>query len=110
MKNRSLLLAGALTLASFSLLSAKSYDIILDSPTQAGTVQLKAGEYHLKLEGSKAVFMDVNTGKTYTTPAKVQAQSKKFEATAVESTRSGDMDKITAIDLGGSPNELLLGE
>ena len=39
MKNRSLFMAGALALAGLSLLSAKSYDIIVSSPTKAGTVR-----------------------------------------------------------------------
>ncbi len=110
MKNRSLVLAGALTLASLSLLSAKSYDITFNSPTKAGTVQLKPGEYKVKVEGSNAVFTNVDTAKTYTTPAKLQTQSKKYDVTAVETTKSGDMDKVMAIELGGSPNELQFGE
>jgi hypothetical protein len=110
MKNRSLVLAGALTLASLSLLSAKTYDITLSSPTKAGTVELKPGEYKLKVQGSNVVFTNVDTSKTYTTPAKLQTQSKKYDVTAVETTKAGDTDKLMAIELGGSPTELQFGE
>ena len=110
MKNRSWILAGALTLAGVSLLSAKSYDILLSSPTKVGAIQLQPGEYKLKVEGSNAVFTNVDTEKSYTTTAKLQTQTKKFEVTAIDTTKVDGMDKVTSIELGGSSNELEFGE
>jgi hypothetical protein len=110
MKNRSLFMAGALALAGLSLLSAKSYDIIISSATKAGTVQLTPGEYKVKVDGSNAVFTNVDNNKSYTTPVKVKSQEKKFDVTAVDTTKVNGTDQMTAIELGGSASELQFGE
>jgi hypothetical protein len=104
MNTKSLLLIGTLALAGIA--SAKSYDIILSAPAKAGSVQLAAGEYSLKVEGNNAVFTNVETGKKVTAAVKVENGAKKFDQTAVDSTA----DKITAIELGGSSTILELGE
>ena len=39
---------------------AKTYDVDLSHTMQAGTVQLKAGSYHVKMDGDKAIFTDVD--------------------------------------------------
>lgn len=108
MTTKSLLFIGTLALAS--LASAKSYDIVLSNPTNAGNLQLKAGEYSLKVTGSNAVFTNVETGKSFTAPVKVQEGSKKFENTAVDTEKANGTDKITTIELGGSNTQLQLGE
>ena len=110
MTNRSLLLAGALALASFSIASAKSYDIMLTEPAQAGPVQLKAGEYHVKVEGANAVFTNVETAQKFTAPVKVEKTGKKYEQTAVETNASNGTDKVEAIELGGSDMRLDFGD
>ena len=109
MKLKSLMLTGALALSSAAVLSAKSYEIILTAPTQAGTLQLKQGEYRVKVEGASAVFTNVDTGDRYTTPVKVEKTAKKFDQTAVESTKRNGTDQIRHIDLGGSSTELDFG-
>jgi hypothetical protein len=110
MKNRSLFMAGALALAGLSLLSAKSYDIIVSSPTKAGAVELAPGEYRVKVEGANAVFTNVDNNKKFTTPVKMQTASKKFDVTAVDTTKVNGADQMTAIELGGSSSELQFGE
>src|SRR5215813_9841421 len=110
MKMKSLLMAGTLALASLSIASAKSYDIVLTSPVSAGNTQLKAGEYSLKVEGEQAVFTDVETGKKFTAPVKLENGSKKFELTAVGTTNQNGSDRIQTIELGGSSTELVFGE
>jgi len=84
----------------------KSYDIILDSPAQAGKVQLAAGEYKLKVEGGNAEFTSVNTGKRYTTPVEVKDTGKKIDDTMVDMTTSGGATHVRAIELGGSTTEV----
>jgi hypothetical protein len=108
MTSKSLLLIGTLALAGIA--SAKSYDIVLSSPTTAGTVQLAAGEYSLKVQGSNAIFTNVDTGKSFTTAVKSEDAGKKFAATAVDTTNNNGSDKITAIELGGSSTKLEMGE
>jgi len=104
MNTKSLLLIGTLALAGIA--SAKSYDIVLSAPTTAGSVQLAAGEYTLKVQGTNAVFTNVENGKKVTAVVKVENGAKKFDQTAVDSTNN----KITAIELGGSSTVLEMGE
>ena len=101
---------GALGLASLGIASAKSYDIILSAHSMAGSIDLKPGEYKLKVEGTQATFTDVQSAKTWTAPVKVEADAKKFDRTVVESTSQGDMDHIHAIDLAGSHTKLEFGQ
>jgi hypothetical protein len=105
MKNR-LFLVGALTLASLSLASAKSYDVILTQASKAGNVQLAAGEYHLKLEGSNAVFTNLDNHKSYTVPVKIENAEKKFDQTAVDTNDSNGSSTLESIELGGSTTKL----
>ena len=110
MKFRSLVLTGALALASLSIVSAKSYDIVLSEAAQAGTVQLAPGEYKVKLDGSNATFTNVETGKSFTTPVKVENTGKKHEATAVDSSKASGSTKLQAIELGGSETTIEFSE
>ena len=110
MTAKSLLLVGALGVASLGIASAKSYDIVLTSPAMAGNLELKPGAYQLKVEGSQAVFTDVQTSKTWTAPVKVEAAATKFDETTVESTHQGDMAHIHTIDLAGSKTKLEFGQ
>jgi hypothetical protein len=106
MTAKSLLIVGAMGLASLGIASAKSYDIILSDATMAGTTQLQPGEYKLKVEGSQVVFTDVQTSKSWTAPIKVQNVDRKFGRTVVETTQQGDMAHIDAIDLAGSNTKI----
>ena len=108
MTSKSLLLIGTLALAGIA--SAKSYDIVLSAPAKAGSVQLAAGEYSLKVQGNNAVFTNVDTGKSFTTAVKSEDAGKKFEATAVDTNNKNGSDEITAIELGGSSTKLEMGE
>jgi len=105
MRNR-LFMVGALTLASLSLASAKSYDIVLTEASKAGNVQLSAGEYRLKLEGSNAIFTNMDNNKRFTVPVKVQTTEKKFDETAVDTTKSNGAATVESIELGGSTTKL----
>jgi hypothetical protein len=105
MKNR-ILLVGALTLASLSLASAKTYDIILTQASKAGNVQLAAGEYHLKIQGSNAVFTNLDNNKSFTVPVKVENAEKKFDQTAVDTNDANGSTTVQSIELGGSTTKL----
>ncbi len=95
-----------LTVASFSIASAKTYEIVLSNVTKAGSVQLKPGQYKVKVQGSNAIFTDVTSSKSFTTPVKVENAEKKFETTRVQTTKDGEADKLQEIDLGGSSTKL----
>jgi hypothetical protein len=104
MTTRSLLIVGALTLSSLGVASAKTFDVILAAPAMAGSTELKAGEYKLKVEGTQAIFTDGS--KSFTVPVKVENADHKFGQTSVETTNQNGMDNIQAIDLGGSNTKL----
>jgi len=112
MKIRILVPTLALAMAPMLLAGAKvhepkSYQIILESPAQAGKLQLAPGEYKLKLEGGNAEFTSVDTGKRFTTPVEVKDTGKKFDDTVVEmTTTTGGSDHLKAIELGGTSTEL----
>lgn len=97
---------GVLALASLSLASAKTYEITLAAPTKAGSVQLKPGQYTLKVNGSNAVFTDVETSKQFTMPVKVETTDKKFDDTKVDADKNGTTDVIKDIELGGSKTKI----
>ena len=103
---KKLLMIGALCVSTLSIVSAKSYDIVISNPVQAGTVQLKPGEYRLKVNGSNATFVNVNTDKSFTTPVKVETSDKKFDQTKMDTTKDGDQNKLQDIELGGSNTRL----
>jgi len=110
MKKSTLLLAGMLSLSMFSIANAKSYDVVLENQATAGHTRLEPGEYHLKVEGSNAVFKNVRTAKEYTAPITIQTADKKHDNTAVESNVKGSTEQIKAIELGGSRETLEFGD
>ena len=71
---------------------------------------MKPGEYKLKVEGSQAVFTDQENSKSFSVPVQVENSDKKFDYTSVESRSQEGMDRIHAIDLGGSNTRLMLGQ
>ncbi len=106
MKSRTFLLAAILALFTLSVASAKTYDIMFSSPTKAGNLQLKAGEYRLTVNGTKAVFTDVNTTKSFTTEVKVENSDTKFSDTKIESSTEGSTAILKDIELGGSKTKI----
>ena len=102
MNIKSLLLTGALAVATLSIASAKSYDIVIGNPTKVANVALKPGAYTLKLNGSNAIFTDVDNGKHYSAPFKSENAAKKFDVTAVDTQKKADNDRIQSIELGGT--------
>lgn len=110
MTTKSLLIAGALTLCSLGIASAKSFDVVLANPAMAGSAELKPGEYRLKIEGSQAVFSEAQGNKSYTVPVTVDNNPRKFDQTVVDSTSQNGMDNIHSIELGGSTMKLEFGK
>src|ERR1039458_8213082 len=109
MTKRTLLLLGVLAMSILSIASAKSYSLAFTSPTMAGSTQLAAGVYTLKVEGSNAVFTNVDSNKSVTAPVKIENADKKYGVTSVETTREGDAQHINDIQLGGSNTKLEIG-
>jgi ABC-type glycerol-3-phosphate transport system substrate-binding protein len=109
MNKKSLLLALALFLSSFTLAYARSYSVSLSKAARAGSVQLPAGQYKLTVDGTTVTFTDSHS-KTYTATAKVQASESKNPATTIETAEDGNGNVIKAIRLGGSKETLQFTE
>lgn len=103
---KSFLMAGVLTVATVSFASAaKTYEITIAGPAKAGSVQLKPGQYRLKVDGSNATFTGEGV-KNATTPVKVVTTDKKVETTIVNAQKEGDTEVIKDIELGGSKTKI----
>ncbi|HKE28885.1 MAG TPA: hypothetical protein VKB88_41330 [Bryobacteraceae bacterium] len=100
---KKLALFSVLALSCLSIASAKTYELTLAGPTKAGNVELKPGQYRLKINGSNAIFTDMENEKSFTVPVKLETNgSRKFETTRVDATKSNGTDVIQDIELGGS--------
>ena len=110
MSGKSFLITGLLALASIGVASAKSYEITLVSPAKAGSNELKAGQYKLKVEGSQAVFTSEQNSTSVTVPVTIEHNGQKFDQTAVETENKDGVDTIRRIMLGGSDTKVQLGE
>jgi hypothetical protein len=101
---RSLFLFAALGL---SVLSAKSYEIMLDSPVKVGNMDLRAGKYNVSLmEDSKIRFTDA-TGKSVEASGTVSNVDKKFQSTLVDTKQVNGATQIEEIDLGGTKTKIM---
>lgn len=106
MKLKSLFLAGVLSVFTMSIAMAKTYDVALVSPTKAGSLQLKAGQYRMSVSGNKVTFTDVTTQKSLTTEVKVENVDQKFNDTRVNTANEGGTPVVKDIELGGSKTKL----
>lgn len=95
-------LAGVLALFTLCVASAKTYSVSFSAPAKVGTAQLKAGDYQIKIDGSKITFIDVKTNKGVTTDGKIENVTKSFDGTRVETTTQGDTNVVKDIEVGGS--------
>ncbi|HWC96828.1 MAG TPA: hypothetical protein VG456_08765 [Candidatus Sulfopaludibacter sp.] len=91
----------ALALASLSMAAAgtKSYEIVLNSATQAGKTQLRAGHYTVKQSGEFAQFFNIDNGRTVMVPMTVQAFKCKFDNTSVDTSNENGVSQLESIDL-----------
>ena len=97
------LLSIALFVSIEPAMADKSYRVTMTSAAKVGSVQLQPGEYTLVLDNSKVRFTEVNTGKEFEVTAKIDdTAEKKFESTAIHSTRAEGATLITEIRLGGT--------
>ena len=105
MKTTALFIAGLLSIATLASAS-KTYELTLANTAKAGTVELKAGQYHVKVEGSKAVFTNMDTARQYTVDVKTENSARKFDETRVNADHDGSMDTLKDIQLGGSTTQI----
>lgn len=114
MKLNTILLAGVLVVFATSTAVAggnvpkvKTYVVTFSSSTKVGSLNLKAGDYRLQIEGNQATFTDVITAKSVTTDVKaVENSEKKFTKTIINTTTEGKADVVKDIELQGSTTKI----
>jgi hypothetical protein len=94
-----------LALASVSLF-AKSYDLTFHNPAILGSVEVPAGQYQLKFEGSKVTLTNLNNGKKLDAIADVETVDKAFTETTVQSKKVEGKDMVDEIQIGGTKTAL----
>ena len=92
--------------AGLSVAGAKSYDVTFGSPAVLGAVQVPAGQYQLKYEGSKVTLVNASNGKRLEADATVQEMPTKFQQTMVQSKHVDGKDLVDEIQLGGTKTAL----
>jgi len=100
---------GVFAIASLAFAGGKTYNVTLSKAAKVGSLQLVAGNYELKVDGSNAVFTDAKRH-TFSTAVKVENGSKKFAFTAVDSTETGNVEQVHSITLGGSATKIEFGD
>jgi hypothetical protein len=102
MKIKTAFLAGVLAIFTLSIAAAKTYDITLSSPVKAGSVQLKAGDYKISIDGSKVTFTNAKTREAVTTDGKIENAAKSYDSTRTDTTTEGTTTVLKEIEVGGS--------
>ncbi|SPE42402.1 conserved exported hypothetical protein [Candidatus Sulfopaludibacter sp. SbA3] len=103
---KSILMVAALAVASLSVVSAKSYEIVLNNPVQAGQTELRAGHYLVKVNGTFAEFLNIDNSHTIMVPVKVEAAPSKFDYTAVDTKTENGVSQIQSIELQDTNSKL----
>jgi hypothetical protein len=107
---KSIVLSAALALSTLSFASAKSvksYEVILSSPAKVGSMELKAGTYHVAvMDNTKVRFTDANGNAVGEANAAVTTGDKKFNNTLVDTMNVNGATQIHEIDLGGTKTKI----
>jgi|SRR5581483_2416554 len=90
-----------------SVASAKSYQVILDSASKAGSATLKPGRYEVAVDSSKVRFRDLSSGKSTETEGKLVNSDRKFANTSINSSKDGAVSEIHEITLGGTATKIV---
>jgi hypothetical protein len=99
-----------MALSTVAMAGDKTYNVVLPTTMKAGGVELAAGEYKVKVDGSNAIFTGGQKHDSITVPVKVENTETKYPATALDTSSQGGTQQITAIELGGSKVKLEFGQ
>jgi hypothetical protein len=103
---KSILMVAALAIASLSVGSATTYDLILNNRVVAGHTELRAGHYLVKVKGAYAEFFNLDNRHTIMVPVRVEAATSKFDNTAVEAKTENGVSQIQSIELQDTNSKL----
>ena len=88
----------------------KSWYVTLSEPVMAGTSQLKAGDYEVKVNGNEAVLTDESNGKSVKVPVSLEHSDRKFDNTELDTVSKDGKESIRSITLGGSNTKIVLSQ
>ena len=89
-----------------ALVGAKTFTFTLSNSAQAGAVQLKPGEYKIKLNGSEVVLTDQN-GRQIDAAAKLETADRKFSHTAIMVSSADGGSRLVSIELGSTNSKVI---
>jgi hypothetical protein len=110
MTRKSLLVVAVLALATISVASAKTYDVVISAPMKVGSVQLTPGEYKMTVDDADVVFTDMQTHKSVAVAVQIENANKKYKSTEIDTGKQGDVEQIKTIELGGTTTKLEFGQ
>jgi hypothetical protein len=106
MSVKSLLMTGALALASVPLVYGASFEVVFATPVQVDNSILAPGAYRVQAKHGGAEFTNVNTGTIYNLPATVEhLTTKNHSENVVMSYRNG-MARLHSVQVGGHATNL----
>lgn len=104
MKN--MIFAAALGLASMTFASAKTYNVAFQSAIKVGDAQLAAGTYAMDVNGSVAVFTNMQTGQRQIVLVHATYLGGDYKRTAIEVVNQNGSQRMEAIELEDSNSKL----
>lgn len=85
----------------------KSYHVRMPEKVAVGGAALDPGDYHVRVEGATAIFLDGSSKEVAKAPVTVKNADRKFEHTEVLYTKRADnAEHLTGLDIGGTKLEL----
>src|SRR5579885_3577989 len=101
MSAKSLLMAGALALASVPLVYGSSYEVVFRTPVEVGNTTLAPGAYRVQAKKGEAQFTNLRTRKMIEVPATVEHLATKNQSENVAMTYENGQARIQSIQIGG---------
>lgn len=93
-----------------AVVSAASASFNVTSPSKVAGIELKKGEYTVKIKGEE-VMLQRNSDKPFAVPAKVETLEKKFDKdTRIEAENKDGMRVINSITFGHSKTRVVFGK
>jgi len=89
-------------IAGLAFAGTKKYEVIFNSPSVLGPMEVESGHYMLTYDGPKVTLVNESTNKSFETTATVQSSPTRYSETTVESTKDGDKLKVKEIHIAGT--------
>ena len=95
-------LTAAISLLAGTAWADKSYRVNFATPVSMAGTPVDPGEYDVVIDQSEVRLRDVDTGKIVGLKAEIVPVDRKYNHTAVVSSRTGEKIEVTEVQLGGA--------